>query len=246
MNCDLACHLIDDYLENRLSYSDRQRLEKHLTLCPHCAEELRVRPAFDQEMWRALTTSVQHLRVPPETSRHIVRAAQTSVRHGIWSKRAVFTIQLMAGAAATALLVVGLLLMFGRIHAPEGLPLFGRPSTSRPAISLTRSDMLIEPEDLRPGEPFTTTLFLHSQLSQPVDAIRFRLDIEGPAGDYHFILSVHGPFAAGDVSVLKVTPDLLTVPCREQYQISPADIVRVPGVYTIRATLVSPVIIPEQ
>jgi hypothetical protein len=246
MNCDLACHLIGDYLENRLSQRECQRLEMHLTYCSGCAEELRQRPAFEHRVGRELATSVQHLHLSSEASTRIVQAAQSSMRRAVWSKRAVLTIQLMASATAIALVVVGLLVMLGRIPAPSEMPGLSHPSTSRPALSLTRNDIIIEPLDLDSGQPFTATIFLHSALSQPVDAIRFKLDISGPSGDYHFVLAVQGPFPAEGVSVLQVTPELLAAPCWEQYQITPADIVSVPGVYTLRATLLSPVVMQEQ
>jgi hypothetical protein len=246
MKCEMACHLIDDYLENRLSRRDRQLLETHLAVCSSCAEELRQRPAFEHSLWRALASSVHHMQLSSEASSRLVQAAQNSVRRGIWSKRAVLTIQLMAGATTVVLLVVGMLVLLGRISLPAELPVLPRSSTSRPAISLTRNDILVEPWDLHPGEAFTATILLHSHLSEPVDAVRFRLDISGPTGDYSFVLAVQGPFPAESISVLQVTPALLATPCREQYQISPADIVRVPGVYTLRATLLSPVVMPEK
>ena len=140
----------------------------------------------------------------------------------------------------------GLLVLLGRVSLPSELVEFSQPSTSRPPLSLNRSDILIEPWDLKPGEPFTATIFLHSELTKPVDAIRFRLDISGPTGDYQFVLAAQGPFPAQGVSVLQVTPDLLVVPCREQYQITPGDVFGAPGIYTVRATLLGPVDMPEQ
>jgi hypothetical protein len=147
---------------------------------------------------------------------------------------------------AVVALLFGALVMMGQVDLPVQVIPHVQPATGRPALSVTRSDIIVEPHTLRPGRPFTTTIFLHSDLTEPVDAVRFKLHIGGPSGDYDFSLALHGPFPAQGVSVLRVTPDLLAGPCRDQYQISPADIVRVPGVYTFRATLLSPVIMPEQ
>ena len=246
MNCEDACHLMDDYRQNLLSRRERQRLERHLTVCPACAGELRQRPAFDRKIERALAASVQPLHLSAATSARLVQAAQGSVRWGMWSRRATGAAQVMAAAGAVALLVVGLLVTIGQVSL---LVEWLEPSpkvVSQPLLSLTRSDILIEPQDLAPGEAFTTTIFFHSNYSQPVDAVRFKLDIRGPTGSYAFMLALQGPFPAQGVSVLRVTPDMLALPCREQYHIAPADIMRVPGVYTMRATLLSPVVMPEQ
>jgi hypothetical protein len=100
--------------------------------------------------------------------------------------------------------------------------------------------MLVEPVHLRPGEPFTITLFLRSDFSQSQDIIQLKLNIEGPSGDYHFVLSLKGPLPAHGVSVVQITPELLADPCQRQYQISPGEMVSVPGVYTLRAILPNP------
>ena len=50
---------------------------------------------------------------------------------------------------------------------------------------------------------------------------------------------------ANGVSVLRVTPDVLATPCREKYLITPADIFRSTGVYTVRVILVNPADTPE-
>ena len=246
MNCDVACHLIDDYLENRLGRRERLNLERHLSLCSSCADELRNRPAFDHRMWRALAGSVQNLRLSTQTSSQIVEAAQSSVRKGIWSRRAVLTLQLVASASVVLLLVAGMLAVLGRIPIPSELVELSEPSTEEPAVFLSRNDIIVEPSNLHPGQPFTTTIFFHSDLSESVDAVRFKLNIDGPSGSYQFALAIQGPFPAQEVSVLRVTPSTLAGPCWDQYQIRPEDIISEPGVYTFRAALVSPVIMPEQ
>jgi anti-sigma factor RsiW len=38
--CQQAVELVTDYLEGALSRRDRNRFERHLTSCPHCAEYL--------------------------------------------------------------------------------------------------------------------------------------------------------------------------------------------------------------
>ena len=246
MNCDMACHLMDDYLENRLGRRERQQLERHLSLCTSCTEELRHRPDFDHQMWRALVGSVQNLRLSPEASSEIVEAAQNSVRRGIRSKRAVLTLQLMASATVVILMVAGMLIVMGRLPVPSTLIELSEPSIEEPAVYLSRNDIIVEPSNLHPGEPFTTTIFFHSDLSESVDAVRFKLNIDGPSGKYEFALALQGPFPAQEVSVLRVTPETLAGPCWDQYQIAPEDIISEPGAYTFRAALVSPVTIPEK
>jgi hypothetical protein len=106
--------------------------------------------------------------------------------------------------------------------------------------------MLIEPADLNPGEPFTVTLLLRSDLAQSRDTTHLKLSIDGPTGEYHFVLAIKGPLPAHGVSVVQVTPELLADPCRRQYQMTPGEMVSVPGVYTLRAVLPHPGGVPER
>jgi hypothetical protein len=250
MNCDLACRLIDDYLQDRLSRHDRHRLETHLASCRACSEEFRARPAFDRSLWHALTASVQHLQLSPETSMRIVRASQASRHRAVWSSRATLTLQAMAVAAAVAIVLVGALIITGRIQNPLGIawstPMAGEPSTEQVAVSLTRDDVYMEPWSMQPGEPFTITLYLHSNLPQPVDVVRLDLDISGPAGDYRFALAARGPLPAQGVSVVQMTPDTLAAFCDRQYQITPTEMFGAPGIYTLKATVFSPLAAKEQ
>lgn len=240
MNCDQVCHLIDDYLENRLSRYDRQHLEAHVAFCPECSEELRNRPAFERNMWQALSASVQHLYVSPEVSRRIVHKAQSSMGRAVWSDRFMVGARVFAGAAAMALLVVGVLFLAGYIEAPTQLQPLSESQASQPSVSLTASDVFVEPWVMKPNTPFTVTVFLHSDVAQPPDKLRLDLDIDGPTGVYRFGMVTKGPLPARGVSVFQITPDLLEAPCQEQYQISPSDIMSEPGVYTLRTTLFVP------
>ncbi len=110
----------------------------------------------------------------------------------------------------------------------------------QPALSMTRGETLVEPQPLQPGEAFTITVFLHTVSPTPLGSARVDLDVDGPTGYYRFALAVKGPLPANGVSVLRVTPDVLEAPCREKYLITPADIFRAPGVYTVRVILVNP------
>jgi hypothetical protein len=71
------------------------------------------------------------------------------------------------------------------------------------------------------------------------------LDIDGPTGSYRFGLSFRGPLPAEGMSIFRVTPELLAKPCEERYLMSPTDIFSVPGAYTIRATLLNPVVVSD-
>ncbi len=241
MNCEQVCHLIDEYLENRLGQYERQQLENHVAYCPDCEDELRSRPAFERTMLRAMATSVQHLHVSPLASRRIVQAAQGTLGRAIWSRRVTWVAQALAAVAAVALVVVGALLMTGEIRVPEALRIASQPQEDRPASSLTFGDMYVEPQKLGPGEPFSVIILLHSDLPQDLDSVRLDLSIAGPTGDYRFALNLTGPLPAYGVSVLEVTPELLADPCWEQYKITPAEITRMSGLYTIRARLFRPV-----
>lgn len=246
MNCEQVCHLIDDYLENRLGRYERQQLENHVAFCPDCAEELRGRPDFERDMLRALSASVQHMRLSPQVSNRIVHAAQGSVTRAIWSNRAMWVAQAFASVAAVALVVVGVLMLAGEIQVPRGLIRDAQPVAGQPAALLTLADMYVEPQDLSPGEPFAITVFLRSDLPQDVSKVHLNMDFDGPSGDYHFALTVVGPMPSHAISVLQVTPELLADPCWNQYQTTPLDIFGVPGIYTIRASLAGPAVVVEQ
>jgi hypothetical protein len=266
MNCDLVGHLIDDYLENELSQRDRHLLEAHLAKCFRCAEELRRRPAFERDMRRALSASVQPLRLSSDASSRIIEAAEHSLDRATWSNRAFFTLRLMAGAMAVALLLIGLFYLTGRIPVPSHLKrvallpanklLLSEPDpvtlsvgdqpvpriTDASTSSLPQTSFLFEPRSMRPQQPFTMTVFLQSDLPRSLDSVRLDLDISGPTGYYRFALAVKGPLPAHGVSILRLTPELLAVPCQEQYLISPVEMFEMPGIYSLRITLFDPVI----
>ena len=241
MNCDSVCALIDDYLENRLTRYERQQLEMHMTFCPNCAEELRTRPAFEQNMWRALSSSVQHQHLSSEASSRIVREAQSSLGRAVRAERVSVGARVLAGVAAVAVLLVGLLLLSGQIRIPLDLQPAIAPQASQPSVLVNSGDVFVEPWDMKAGEAFTITVFMRSDLSQPVGSVPFELTIDGPTGEYRFTMAAKGPLPARGISVFQVTPKLLEEPCWEQYQMSPAEIMGVPGIYTLRTTLLVPV-----
>lgn len=272
MNCDLACHLIDDYLEKRLSRYDARRLEQHLSQCACCSEELRARPHFERTIRHSLAASVQKHHLPAEASMRIVREAQDSVRRGIWSHRVYRVARVAATAAGMCLVFVGLFFLLRDLpdeSDASAITLFpirylsssDRPPASRITLhertwpdaplensSAARShtltvdadSVLIEPWTLKPGEMFTITLFLQSDLPQPVDAARFDLDVNGPTGYYRFEVDVRGHLPSRSISVLQVTPDLLEASSREKYLMTPTEIFGEPGVYTLTVFLYSP------
>jgi hypothetical protein len=120
------------------------------------------------------------------------------------------------------------------------------PAASQPALSLDRADITIEPGYTQPGDLFTVTVPIHSDMVRSLDSVRTNLDIDGPSGQYRFAVSAQGPFPTQGISVLNVTPALLAAPCEEQYQISPSEILSAPGVYTFRVTIFSPLTTDEQ
>jgi hypothetical protein len=265
MNCELASHLIDDYLENRLSQRDRTCLEEHLSRCPSCAQELYRRPTFDRDVRKALTASVLPLRLAPTASRRIVQASQDSVHRAIRFNRFAVAMRASASALAAILVVVGVLYLSGFILGPSPLEslnqipgiklpiaafnpadpgakdLQASQSESAYVESWTDGDLLIEPLNLKPGEPFTMTVILDSHMPQSLNNAHLNIDINGPSGYYHFVIAVKDPLPAHGVAALRVTPELLSAPCQERYLISPADIFGVPGAYAVRVTLSAPV-----
>ncbi len=270
MRCEVACHLFDDYLDNQLSRYDAQRLEQHLDNCQRCAQELRVLPSVEQAIERALTGSARQQKLSAEASLRTVRAARSSLRRGIWARRASLSLRMVAAVTALALTVVGLLYLADTIPDPtqlrpislapmkqlifEGeqpsvpssqgatLPISYQPDAKKPGLSLSPHDVRFDPWKVRPGETFTLTLFLHSDLPQPLEAARFDLDVSGPTGYYRFEMTVKGPLPAQGVSVLQVPFDRLAASSQEKYLLTPDEILSVPGVYVMRVLLYSPVV----
>lgn len=97
--------------------------------------------------------------------------------------------------------------------------------------------LVLEPGLLRTGHAFTTTVLIRNEQEQPLTVSQVNLDIEGPQHNYHFELAVTDPLPADSLSALRITPDSLAEASRERYQVSPDQIINVPGVYTIRVTL---------
>jgi hypothetical protein len=258
MNCDLALSLIDDYIEHRLSRRDCMLLEKHLARCIRCAEEGRRRPAFERDVRQALASSVSPLYLSSDASTRIVQAASKSLNRAAWTQRTVRTFQLLGGAVAAVLVLVGFLSLVGDLPVTShGRPVALLPragfDTLLPAeqpaprltasshVSLPKASLLVEPWRMQPQEPFTMTVLLQSDLPQPLETLRLDLDIKGPTGFYTFGMAVKGPLPAHGVSVFRVTPDLLGESAQEQYLMAPSDVFRLPGVYTLRLTVSDPV-----
>lgn len=263
MNCDLAGSLIDDYLQNGLSQRERYQVEKHFARCSHCAEQVHTRPAFDRDVRRALVASVHPLYLSADARTRIVQTAGESLHRAKRSRRAVLGLQLVGGAVAAILLLVGLFTLLGQIPVPSSL----RPTTLFPlnkvplpesqpvAISsreqpipqlaatgdrLPQASLVVEPREMEPRDPFTMTVWLESDLPQPLETVHFDLEISGPTGLYLFGLAVDSPLPAHGVSIFQVTSELLAEACEEQYLIAPVDMFAAPGVYTLRVTLLYP------
>ncbi|MGD2207194.1 MAG: zf-HC2 domain-containing protein [Anaerolineae bacterium] len=272
MNCETACHLIDDYVEGGLSQYDARRLEGHLRRCLDCAQELRRRPYFEHTLRNALAASVQHRSLSPNVTVRIISEAQGSLRRGIWANRIFRSLRAVAAASAVSLVLIGLFFVLSGRPVPEKLQpiilapmrqfvLFRQqplaafesrpalpehqvpdpPDENRPALYLTSQDIRLEPWKIHPGESFTLTLFLRSDLPQPLKNARFDLVVSGPTGYYRFEMTVQGPLPAQGVSIVQVTPERLAASSRKKYLMSPEEIFYAPGVYTLRVLLFSPV-----
>lgn len=247
MNCDTAGRLIDDLMGDQLSRRERQRLEEHLSSCPHCAKVLRDRLVLEQRMRQALAASVHHLRLPPGASRAMIQAVETSLQNPGWRFRFRPVAQVMAGVAAAVLLLFGLLFLSERVPVPS----LNRQQTahspmSQPALAVDQSRISFEPDNMVPGDRFTVTVPIESNLLLDVDAIRCDLEISGPTGRYRFALFMQGPLPARGVSIIQVTPELLAGPSQDQYQLSPDQIFGLPGAYAFRVTVFSPMVTSSQ
>lgn len=261
MTCERAGYLLDDYLEGVLSQRDRTVFESHIERCEHCAEEVRRRPSFDRGLRRALATHVQPLVLSKRLSAEIIDAAEDSLRQAQRSRRVTRAIRLVSSAVAVSLLAIGVLFLTGEIPVPDHLKpvtLFpinrmtfagaepdtlaaGDGTVSRVTVVsqqlLPKASLIIEPRILHPSQPFTMTVFLHSELARPVERLHLDLDVNGPTGFYTFGLSVRGPLPTPGVSVLRLTPELLADSCEDRYLMAPTEVFRTPGTYEIRLTL---------
>lgn len=268
MNCEMARRLVDEFMHDELNHRDRIRMEEHLAKCPRCAMELRKQPALERDVRRALAASVQPLYVPADVSARIVRASEQTLHRAGRAHRTAFTARVTSAVLVLLLVAVGFLALLGRIPVPSSLKpvslfptrslpsaepeldaVFGDgkpiPEMASPTLSQLGANLLIEPRDMRASEPFTITVWVQSDLPEPMEAIDLDLDISGPTGAYHFGLSFNGPLPAEGTAVFRVTPDLLADTCAERYLMSPTDLFGAPGTYTIRATLFSPVVVSD-
>lgn len=267
MNCESAVRMMDDYLHDELGQRDRERIEEHLASCSRCARELRKRPALERQMRRALAASVQPLYLSADASSRIVKASEESLIRAGRMDRTLLAVRVVAGAMALVLMTVALLALVGRIPVPSNLTtsLFPakslppveqqlgtvagqgqlRPLLETPTLSQLEANMLIEPREMHAREPFTMTVYVQSDMSAPIEDIDLDLEINGPSGHYRFELSFSGPLPAEGTSIFRVTTKLLARICEERYLMAPTEIFAVPGTYTVRATLVHPVIASE-
>jgi len=247
MTCDSASHLIDDLLGDQLSRREHQRLEEHLSACPHCTEVLHERLALERRMQQALTASVHQLQLAPDASRGLLQAVEASLQQPAWRSRALPVARVLAGALAAALLGLGLLLLSERVPVPSiGGQQTGHSPARQPALSVDQSSISFEPHDMVHGDRFTVTIPIESNLLQEIDTVRCDLEISGPTGQYRFALFMQGPLPARGLSIIHVTPELLARPSQDQYQLSPAQIFGLPGAYTFRVTVFSPVVASSQ
>ena len=247
MTCDSAGRLIDDLMGNQLSRRERQRLEEHLSSCPRCAKELGERLVLEQRMQQALAASVHQLRLPPGASRAMIQAVETSLQKPGWRYRLWPMAQVMAGVAAAFLLFLSIVFLSDRVP----IPALGGQQTAhspmiRPALSVDPSRISFEPDSMVPGDRFTVTVPIESNLLQEIDAVRCDLEISGPTGQYRFALFMQGPLPAHGLSIIQVTPDLLAGPSQDQYQLSPDQIFGLPGAYAFRVTVFSPMVASSQ
>ncbi len=268
MNCELARRLIDDFMHDELNQRDRARMEEHLAGCSRCVMELRKQPALERDVRRALAASVRPLYVSADVSARIVQASEQSLHRAGRARRTAFTARVTSGILVLLLVAVGLLALLGRIPVPSSLKpvslfptkslpsaetelgaVFGAgkpvPDLASPVLSQLDATLLVAPRDLGPGEPFTVTVYVQSDMPEPMETIDLDLDVIGPTGAYHFELSFNGPLPAQGMSIFRVTPDLLADVCAERYLMSPTDMFDIPGTYTIRVTLFVPVVVSD-
>ena len=264
MNCELADRLIDGFMQDELNQRDRSRMEEHLAGCPRCASELRKYPALEREVRRALAASVRPMYLSADVSSRILQVSEESLIRAGRAHRTMLTMRVASGALAALLVAVALLALLGQIPVPSDLkpvslfpakrlvspepeldvfldPDRPRPSMAAATLSEIDANLLIEPRDLHPREPFTMTVYVQSALPEPLETVGLDLDISGPTGFYRFELSFNGPLPAEGMSIFRLTPDLLAQTCEERYLMSPIDMFATPGTYTIRVTLLNPV-----
>jgi hypothetical protein len=268
VNCELADRLIDDFMHDELNQRDRTWMEEHLASCPRCAMQLRKYPALEREMRRALAASVRPLYLSADASARILEASEESLSRAGRAYRTALTVRLASGALALLLVAVGVLALLGRIPLSSNLkPVSLLPAKSLPSVepeleaafdadkplpamaapmlSQLEASLLIEPRDLHSHEPFTMTVYVQSNMPEPKETMGLDLDVSGPTGDFHFELSLQDPLPAEGMSIFRVTPDLLANSCEERYLMSPTDMFATPGTYTIRMTLMNPVVASE-
>jgi hypothetical protein len=239
MNCDLACGLMDEYLDDRLSHRDRERIEEHLNRCLRCRQELESRLAFDDLVRHRLTAAVSSLQLPRESTHRIIQAAQRSTQRALWSKRLVAGGQVALGVAAVILLMVGLIYSLGRVPTPlQGSQVeVAGPKETR--VQRQQDAVWIEPPRLYAGEPFTVTLRLRNETSQPLDGglVVFSLKrAEATGPEYRFAIPLGEVLQPDERWEVELTPQNLRPVCLREYQIEPAELLAEPGVYSFRVT----------
>jgi hypothetical protein len=239
MSCDQACSLMDEYLENRLSLRDQERIKEHVVRCPRCRQELEGRQAFDHQLRYRLSASVSGLQLSREAGHRIVQAAERSARRALWSRWLIAGGQIALGLAMVIALMVGLIYALGRVPTPleEAQVEVAAPEDTG---ALQQQDSIwFEPTPLRAGDPFSVTLRLRNQTNHPLSEGVVTLSLKrvvGGGSGYRFSIPVDVSLGPGEGGEVQLTPRDLRPVCLQVYQIEPRDLLAEPGVYSYRVT----------
>jgi hypothetical protein len=239
MSCDLACSLMDEYLENRLSHRDQERIKEHIDRCPRCRQELEGRQALDHLLRYRLAASVSGLQLPREAGYRIVRAAERSAQRALWSKRLMAGGQITLGLAAVIVLMVGLIYSLGRVPTPLEQATVEVAAPEDTDLRRQQDSIWFEPAPLRAGDPFTVTLRLHNETSQSLTGGLVTLSLKrvrGSGSGYRFSVPLDVSLGPGEGWEVQFTPQNLRPVCLQIYQIEPNDLLAEPGVYSFRVT----------
>lgn len=232
-----ADELIEAYLEGELAVPDRLRLQDHLNCCAHCNAELHRRIEFDRWLERELAATVAPWRMPARASARVVSAGRGSAWRGAWVRRLSESSRLVAGLVTVVALALALVYALRSVAPESFLGGLSLPAADDPVQSLTMSKLLIEPHELRPGELFTTTIYVHNAHTEPLPVSQLNMDINGPNHNYRFLLGSQELVPPQGVAILQITPAWLSDAGEDQYRVMAGEMIDSPGVYTISLTL---------
>ncbi len=184
MNCKAIKKLLVAYLDGELTPAKRSLIERHISGCKQCREELEALKSVQTELRQALSMEADEVSPPPELWEKLQRRLEDSPRTSFWQKysgwlnrplwRAVVPVALVVMIIGT-LWGTGVLPGFGGMSSPPPVPAptvaaptIVPPKTTTPPQKLLKVTAVTDKASYLPGEQVEITVSFTNVTQGPV------------------------------------------------------------------------------